>query len=336
MIILIDKISKLCATLCCTIVGISCTQGDLMFRGENISQGHVVIRPDQTIHTLPGQKYYFYNTNGTTPYFSTPCDGIGNFKGTLPTGAYRVIAANSDTKGIAYRNMENYETATAYATNLNSTRLIWSISEWIQKDVEWTAIEKTRSTERQTLGDLYSMTLETLEVKPNDTIRHTPSPTLLTRTMRLNFTLEQELLTKVTALSGVLQGVYPSVQLCSGKTIASEIDRSPNLWIDYYGIQKEDHWTVSINLLGICDPEQGKIYENITKLSLIMDEEEVTIEVDLTKSLSNILESYEGELPVEIPVQLNIELELVDVGISGRVESWVYIEPGGTEILIPM
>lgn len=297
-----------------SIVNSSCTQGDLLFRGETLT-GQVEIYPDMSTHTLPKQKYYFYNTAGISPCTVSACDGLGNFIGKLPAGTYCVIASNAKAQGVEYQGMDNYETAMAYATNLSTTRT---------------------ETRDQKMDNVYRVVMEKLNVSTTQTTSHTPKPSLLTRTVKLNFTMDSELMAKVTNLSGTLQGVYPSVQLYTGKTIESEIARSPELYTPYTGVREGNHWVVVINLFGLCDPHGEYPYQNITTLELEMEGKTTTVDVDLSNGLSSVLEEYNGDLPIEVPVQINVELELVNMTVTGIVESWSYESNTGTEVVVPI
>jgi len=317
--LIIFILSKICVTLCYAVVSISCTQAEMMFRAENIPTGHVSIEPDMNTYTLSAQKYYFYNTNETTPYQTFTCDGYGNFSGKLSTGNYRVIASNANPAGAVYRNMDAYETAMVYMDNLHT------------RSTENTG---TRNTRVVALGKIYRVVLEKLDVNTNDTIRHTPTPNLLTRTLTLNFALSGELMEEVKAISGTLLGIYPSVQLSTGKTIESEIARAPELSMNYAADKQEDGWKASINLFGICNPKNGETYQSLSTITLEMTEANLQTEVELTGSLTNILENNDGTLPIDVPIQINVELELIDIGVSGNVISWSYVNSGGSEVIV--
>ena len=313
------SIKMLC--LCVSVFNlISCTQGELMFRGNNIASGYVSITPNKSVYALPTHRYHFYNTNGTTPYQSLTDDGAGNFHGSLPAGTYRVIATNTNARNVVFNDMHNHEMAMVQANVVSQRKFA------------------NRNGEVMTMAQpdqVYRVVIEELTVTTNDTIQAKPIPDLLTRSITLSFGMDNELQALVTGLKGSLPGIYPSVQLFTGKTTDTEMARAPGLYTDYVAEKNTGRWMISIDLFGLCDPEHGEIYRNISNVTLSTNTIDYEIEVDLTESLSNIMENYEGALPVDIPIQLNVELELVDIEIAASVQSWSYVS-NGMEVIVPI
>ena len=317
------RIRKLYVTLCYAVVSIACTQAEMMYRQVVTIEGLVRIYPDNSTHIIPAQKYYFYNQDGVTPCKVLTCDGYGNFTGTLPDGTYHIITSNANVTNATYSGMGNHETAMVSAKSIHTR----------------SKIESTQTDILVSVDDIYSVVVKQMTVSSGDTLNLKPTPSLLTRTVRLNFSVDEELQKQVIGLTGTLRGVYPSVQLFTGETAQEEIEQAPELQIGYIANQdseKKENWTASLHVFGLHDPKYGENYQNMGEIILETVDNQHRVEVDLTDALSNILEQYEGEIPVSIPVEVNVEVKLVEVGVSAEVESWGYVEENGTQVVIPV
>jgi len=317
------RVQKLCVTLCYTVVSISCTQAEMMYRQVVTIEELVRIYPDNSTHILPAQKYYFYNQDGVTPCRVLTCDGYGNFTGTLPDGTYHIIASNANVTNAVYSGMGNHETAMVSAKSIYTRN----------------KIEPTRTDILVSVDNIYSVVVKQVTVSSGDTLHLTPTPSLLTRTVTLNFSVDEELQDQVIGLTGTLRGVYPSVQLFTGETKREEMEQAPEIQIGYIASQdneKKEYWTAILHVFGLHDPKYGENYQNMGEIILETVDNQHRVEVDLTDALSNILEEYEGEIPVSIPIEVNVEVKLVEIGIAATVESWKYINENGTEVIVPI
>jgi hypothetical protein len=152
-----------------------------------------------------------------------------------------------------------------------------------------------------------------------------PSPELLTRRVTLIFLPDIGLEDRVTAISGALCGVYPSVYLYAGQTSQEDILRSPGLKVDYTAVPQENDpavWTASLNVFGLYDPAFGKNYENVMTITLMLDGAPTVIEVDLTEELSKAMAYFDGHLPIDIPLQLSIALSWNGIAVTCEVLPW--------------
>lgn len=281
---------------------------------ETPTEGKVMIRPDMSVYKLPAMRYYFYNTDNTGTAQIFTGDDEGNFEGSLPVGIYQVIAGNAEVTGAVYRDMNNHETAAVYAMDVTAYPM--------------TKHQPIRNT--SVLDKIYTVVLKDMEVTADENILLTPRPSLLTRTLILSFKLDSRLQNRVTGLTGALYGVYPSVHLFSGLTNEEDIKQSPELAVEYMATPNNDNtslWQASINLFGLADPEYGNNYQNQMTVSLTLPEETIRIGVDLTHTLSKIMELFGGILPVNIPLEIDIELEWNGIEVIGTVQPWEY---GGT------
>ena len=294
----------------------ACTKADIHYPVQPDTDGLVQIYPDQSKFTLSAQVYHFYNADGTTAHITHSCDGRGNFEGRLPIGTYYVLATNSTAAGTDFRGMENHETAVVYDTTLEGY------------------IPATRSGGNEALGcdSVYSITTRTIEVLGGDTIRREPTPESLTKSVSLIFTITGNLRDGVSDISGRLYGIYPSVHLYYCTLPEADTDKSIQTYISFSTTATEEgkpyiRRTVRFNIFGLCHPENGEVYRNLMPLTVTLDGVEYDFEIDLTENLSRILDYYQGVIPLEIP--LDIELTMDDIYVKGEVKSWVP-RTGGT------
>ena len=308
----LNNIKTLC--LCASVFILTgCTKADVLDPVEEAVLGLVRIYPDCSSYTLPALEYHFYNIDTRQEYITRACDGEGNFEGMLPVGTYRVIAANTTAGNVIFSGMQSHELATVSALPLN-----------------------TRTEQRQLVAnfltqpdEVYSTVMSELTVSRTNTLSYEPSPVLLTRHLRLLFTLQGELMTEVIALNGVLRGVYPSVYLYTFSHTQEGINQAPDMAIGFETEERGNKRQAYISLFGLCDPEYGHVYINQLPLELTMkngDKQQTML--DLTDVLSDIISQNQGVIPVDVTVP--IDIKRVGIGIEGIVTGW--INEGETEI----
>jgi len=316
-------------TLClCVSVFIltGCTKADIHYPTIETVQGMVMIYPDQSKYTLPALKYHFYNVDTQIEYIVCSCDGSGNFEGMLPIGTYRVIATNTNAQYVEFTDMQSYELATVTA-----------LPVFTRSTAQPTVKQRSALANYQLLtvnylaqpGEVYSTVMSELTVSQTDTLRYEPSPVLLTRRLRLLFTLQGELITEVSALNGVLRGVYPSMYLYTCSHTQEGISQAPDMAIGFDTEVQGNQREAQISLFGLCDPGYGHVYANELPLELTMnDGSKQQVTLDLTDVLSDIISQNQGTIPIEITIP--IDIKRVGIGIEGIVTGW--INEGETEI----
>ena len=302
---------KILRTVCqlsiviCQLSILSCTQADIQYR--DLKRGLVIIRPDIPAEgTSFTHMYHFYPADGSAP-ITAPCDGQGNFSGLLPAGTYQVIGANTNASGAEFRGMDSYETGTAHATCLKGlTRRLPPTLSGVVDAPSLYQIERT--------------VLTNLVVAGNDTIERDPVPAYLTHNVKFTFYLDEHLTPLVSHIAGTLRGVYPSVNLYYQRTLDDAIALSPDISLDFTPHEEPDHWAASLSLFGICDPKYGEAYRNILSIILTLPDEEAHIRIDLTNELSKIIVENDGHIPIEIP--LEFELNWTGIEVVGIVKPW--------------
>lgn len=281
------------------------------------SEGYVIIRPEPDKYTLPAMQYYFYNHDASIAYRLADSDAQGNFRGLLPEGNYRVLATNTSASGIAFGQMDSHLTATANDNTLRDNSRTVPGSRAVGASL------------------VYSLILNDLNVLADDTVYYSPVPVRLTRIVTVSLALRGDLALQVTGINGSLQGIYPSIYLFTGFTPEADVVRSPDIWMDFTTATSTQHantWQATLHLFGLCNPNYGSVYRNILKLSLAMPTGEYPFEIDLTGHLSGIMEQTGGLLPSDLPLEITLEWEELEV--KSNITPWH--RDGDTEIPVPV
>lgn len=278
----------------------ACTKANIDYREPTKIQ----IYPEQSEYVLPTLAYYFYNTDGQTPYIVKESDANGNFEGTLPAGTYRVIGTNTQAKDVVFTGMDSYETAVVRANREGSNRLT-------SRSDGYTMLLQPAL--------VYSTVIGELVVTENQTIRKEPVPVLLTKQLNLVFTMQNGLDAEVLSMTGVLPGIYPAVYLYTCQE--TEIERSPDMAVSFETVGDGGERKAQISLFGLCNPEGGQAYNNTLALELTMTDGSVEdMAVDLTDVLSDIIQQNQGTIPVE--VSLEVGIEKVGMKLNAVVAAW--------------
>jgi hypothetical protein len=279
-------------------------------------KGTVYVRPDQSTYTLPTLNYYFYSQEGDTLCLSARSDDAGNFSGEFADGDYRVIAVNEQAADMGVQDMERVETA---------------------RMVGLTVSPRSRAVSPD--GVVWRVVVDSFRVHSGETVTLTPSPDPLTRTVQLDFIAAEYLQSRITAITGTLNGIYPSVDLFTGETAEAEKARSPGLEAAYTAATDGDNpglWTATLRVLGLYNPGDGSNGRSETTFTVTLDGESQTITKDLTEQISGTLAYYNGNLPIDISLILEIELSGVidehgEFIITAKVRPWS--EAGGKTII---
>jgi len=302
----------LCWLCGCCVLLFSCIEVPVE---EHSTEAYLIIHPDKSDYpVLPALMYHFYSMDGKS---ATPiclsCDGKGRFEGAVPAGTYRVIATNLNAEGVIFENMNSHSTAMVRALDAGIS----------QRNVSATILNQP--------GQVYSVTMGDFIATDKDTAYHYPQPALLTKTLTLRFKLDEELQSEVNGLTGILRGVYPMVYLYSCDPVASGVNNSPSMAVNFQTTPSGDVWQAGVSLFGVCNPEHGDTYRNVLYVTLEKsDGTTAELEVELTNILSDIIENNNGEIPVEIPVE--IKITETEIGIQGEAVPWKSGGDNGGEV----
>jgi hypothetical protein len=301
----------------------SCTRAEVVYYRE----GTVNVLPDRSAHTLPVLTYYFYDQQDDRLCLSATGDAEGDYHGRLTEGDYRLIAVNARAAGVTYKDMNEVKTARVIDNDIVSV-----------PEVTRSGSPAVRALSAE--AAVWRVAMGSFRVDMDETVTLVPVPDLLSHTLQLDFIAEEDMQDRVTALSGALSGVYPSVDLYTGKTAASEIARSPGLQADYAAVRDGSNpglWTAALELFGLYDPNTDADYRNVMTFSVTVDGTPRPVTVDITPQLANALSYYAGDLPVNIPLKLEINLtKAIDehgaIFISAEVMPWMPMDGKTVEI----
>lgn len=147
-------------------------------------------------------------------------------------------------------------------------------------------------------------------------------------------------------LNGTLNGVYPSLFLFSGDPPEQSIRTAPETVAQYTATLVQTRNTGSpsytasadIRLLGLLDPqkEEGNgnetAYDSRLNLSVHNSSGEVySTTVNMNKPVSEIIDSYGGEIPIDKTIEIDVSVNLLDMNLTAVVQGW---KEGNREIII--
>jgi len=258
----------------------------------------VAITPASTMPA--GTKYYFYPADGGTA-LSYNAASDGSFSGELPLGTYRVLAFNADAEGVEFRNLDTFQGASAHLKEVPEL-----------SDGTLTVMGE--------IGDVFVLTINEVVVDGRETA-YTPTPVLLTHTLTLNLDLSS-ITVSISEVTGILNGVYPSVQLSTGEpttaaaaaapvtaTEASQqhlVARSGEVLRQVTRVSGDGVYQLTVHTLGIVDMSTiNEPTTNQLQLTITTATGELTADVDVTAIISAATNS-DGELPsgaeLDVPV----------------------------------
>ena len=287
-----------------------CVKRELEVRPD---EGYVEIALDWTqAQSSRSARYLFYNEAGV---LVKEVSGVSDcFKGTLPTGTYRLIVHNTDAGQVDWRGCEKYESAEVFAKETN-------YSEGHHPAEGVPCIQEPR--EIFATGGCNES--ETVEVRQMDTTLLSVTPVELTKRVAIRFTVEVNGDASVQALRGVLGGVshgYFPGKGChnASSSCAMEFTAAPGTKAASLAYNTE------LNVFGLLTTAQSPAGTNTVHVTLDLDDgSQVTGTFDITPTLQRILASGGGAFPVEIP--LDVTLRVQEAGLSATVEPWI---EGGT------
>lgn len=284
-----------------------CVKRELEIRPD---EGYVEIALDWSkAQSSRSARYLFYNESGA---LVKEVSGVSDcFKGTLPTGVYRLIVHNTDAGQVDWQGCEKYESAEVFAKTTN-----YSTDHHPAEGVP--CIQEPRDV-FATGGCNES---ETVEVLLLDTTRLSVTPVVLTKQVAIRFTVEANGGQSVRALHGVLGGVshgYFPGKGChnASSSCAVEFTAAPGTKA------ASDAYTARVNVFGLLTTAQSPAGTNTVHVALDLDDgSQMTGTFDITPALQRILASNGGVLPVEIPLEITLRMQGQGVGLSATVQPW--------------
>ena len=250
-------------------------------------------------------RYLFYNEAGA---LVKEVSGVTDcFKGTLPTGVYRLIVHNTDAGQVDWRGCEKYESAEVFAKETN-----YSTGHHPAEGVP--CIQEPRDV-FATGGCNESETVEVLQM---DTTRLSVTPIKVTKRVAVRFALEssEEIRSLHGVLGGVSHGFFPG-KGChnASSSCAVEFTAAPGTKA------ASDVYTTEVNVFGLLTTAQSPAGTNTVHVILsLSDGTQVTGMFDITPTLKQLIVANGGALPDEIPLDVAIRIQGTD--LSATVEPW--------------
>ena len=296
----------LLGTVALSLLG--CVKRELEVRPD---EGYVEIALDWGGDTRPqSARYLIYNEDGS---LVKEVSGVTDcFKGTLPTGNYRVVVHNTDAQQVDWRGTERYETAEVYARETN-------YSEGHHPAAGVPCVLEPQvvfGTGRCNEDDGF-------EVIQLDTVRLSVTPAELTKTVKLHFTVESS--QAVSSLSGILSGVAQGVFLADGRCNAS----SPCA-VEYRAEAAAGGTTfraagaayeAQVGIFDLVTTAQSPAGTNTLHVRLSLDDgSQISGTFDITGTLKQLIAGSGGSLPDDIPVSVTLHVQGTD--LEATVEPW--------------
>lgn len=294
------KVASLCWVVILPMLYSSCTEIDLDFRRE---EGTVIIAPDWSSFVCPAAaRYCFYTDDGTEAEFKRSDETVAPdyLSMTLPVGNYRLLAYNTDVSGVNFTGLEN----------------IASAEVCLASDVQ--------------PANVYSWNVDDVEVPLRSSVQFAPQPRRLVKQMVLHFQVTG--MEEAEILSGRLNGVYPSVSLLTGEPSRASLSAAPDTKTKFSATltraatrNTEPAYTASANirLFGLLCPENGAYYDCRLNLQVQNSVDETySTTVDMNGVMTEIINLYSGELPVDETVEVHIGINWVDSTLVAVVKSW--------------
>lgn len=274
---------------------------------RNSGKTDVTIHLDWKNPNVPAEMQFRFYPMREGDLFIKDCPAMG-FEGELPEDRYRVLIYNTDITGVLFTEMGSYFTATA--TVQTDAKNQMGEACLVQPSILFAC----------GIDELTTICLERFEM--------TVTPKRLTRCLELTFSLVNT--NEVEALTGVLYGVYSSVTLATGKPTSESMADAPNVCTDFSASVTGNKAIVEVCSLGLLNPEGGKRYDNVLRLALFgKGGWRQETQVDLTDVLTDIFDNNKGELPTEVPVGIDLEIQAVGTKLHTSVKAWSQGEGGG-------
>lgn len=291
---------------------LGCTERDLDYRAAG---GRVEIVPAWKDLSRPSSAGYRFYGEDDRP---APGDAVfsdasvDTFSVVLPVGRYRCLAYNTDAQGVSFTDLDNRSQA-----------------------------EVRLSSDAQP-GNVYSWSVDEVEVSSRGDVRYAPVPLRLVKRIVLRFRVSG--VEGATALNGTLNGVYPALFLLSGAPSEQSIRTAPETVARYAAalVQAkppgDPSYTASadIRLFGLLNPQKSAgaetVYDSRLHLSVHNSAGKVySTTVNMNKPISEIIDSYGGEIPIDKTVEIDVSVNLLDMDLEAVVQGWT---EGNGEIVI--
>ena len=249
-----------------------------------------------------------------------------SYTGILPAGGYRLILHNTDVSHAVFRSMHHYETATSYVPSFSGegTRFPEAGDTLAEPGKIYAAAQTDRGTD--------------FTVRPGKTIQLRVTPQRLTR--RIGFLFKVTGLEAVRLLKGMLDGVSPSISIsdrkCSPVPCRMLFTGSP------YTAPKsttaptpapgsgEVLYQSGMEVFGLLTHSDSPAGTNTLEMTVTGGNgKNYPLTLDITPVLQELIATSGGVLPLEIPLEVTIDINPVTTEINATVTPWDESGSGG-------
>jgi len=276
------------------IITASCTEADLEHRKQ---QGQVVIVPDWGTRAMPqAMRYYFYPQESSDPPIEQEATAE-KYEGYLPVGTYKVIGVNTDTYDVGFNNSNSFEEFEVYAMPQQDNRAQGPIKP------------PSRVT---------SVVVRELIVELNQNVEKKAPAIEVSRVLVFTFRFTGS--DSFNSLQGTLPGVYPSMWM---KDVMPSDLVSMGYTVDFSCPVILGEAEAAVRLFGIHNPQNGSAYDNKMDIKLERSDGQTRqTTVDMNDTFTKIIDHFDGEIPVDNPVHIDIEIQSIGGNISAEVRRW--------------
>lgn len=302
--------TRLLATIIATAVGVlssGCLQREVEHK-VTPTEGKLDVSVDWGEGYQPAElRMLIYNENGTL--YGERTSSENQMQWTLPEGAYRLIVHNTDGQNVRYLEMSKHAEAFIYVTSstgqmVNTPQNIYSVA----------------AHDNAATIDIVAGAEHQIRVVPQRATRG------------VHFTFKIVGLPVIASLQGTLSGVSPGMMIASG-TYFDVPSTQPFLGTPMPSPasraattrQTEPIWYQSdMEFFNLVDNKGNRVGINILSVEITDDKQvQYNVTSDITSSVQQIIIDNGGELPVEVPLDVEIEVaEDKTIEISVSVARW--------------
>lgn len=317
----------LCGMLSAVLLTAGCTKKDLDSRAD---EGYVEIEllwksDDPKDHSIPnGIRFDFYPVEGGEPLTfasdAPECNALGTckgFKGSLPSGDYRMIVASCEEgQCVEFYNERSYEDALFRVSHVTASRAN-EVKGYSNRIEHVGRLMFTRQFDDDT---------DVLKVPYQQKVKRTATPKSYVKHVTLNFRIENP--ETITKCEGVFVGVAESVNCCTG--VCSATTASIDFKAERTRAGESAGFAAEFRVLDLIDPGEKTSGVHTVYLTVVQVREDGTTEkmtatIDVTGAVQHIIDSNDGTIPLDIVLPLELKI-LEDGSLEAEVEEW----PEGT------
>lgn len=294
------------------LLAAGCTKKDLDSRAD---EGYVEIVLDWGSERPAGKRFDFYPVDGGEPLTfasdAPECNvpGCEGFKGSLPSGDYRMIVATCEEgQCVEFRNSHSYESAAFFVSRVTESRAN-EVKGYSNRIEHVGRLMFTRQ---------FDDSETVLKVPYQQKVKRTATPKSYVKHVKLNFRIENP--ETITKCRGVFVGVAESVNCCTG--VCSATTASIDFEADRTRAEGSNiGFAAEFSVLDLINP--GDKTSGVHTVYLTLTREDGTkmeTTIDVTTAVQDLIDGNEGTIPLDIPLEL--ELKILGDILQAEVVEW--------------